>query len=200
MVRQVFFSLFLIPDRVQQERATFLKSFQYIVHMDVCRYVTSHEIRSSNQISRTDRTITETQVRSRKTAWFLWIVSKISLTIFIGSSTDNFDRIFVRPDRTIGSQPIKFSFISSGRSHFNICFSRQRTEGNVIFDTDRKLVFRFVTFHIFVNGNNLRRSNILRSHTVTSTYDHRSISLTIEDISHIQIQRITVSSRFFGTV
>ena len=121
--------------------------------MNVCRNVASHEVGSCNQISRTDRTITETQMGSGETTRFFRVVSKISLAIFIGGATDNLNRILICTNRTVRTQTIELSFISSGRSHFHVFFSRKRMESNIIYDTDCEVILRLVTLHIFIYGN-----------------------------------------------
>ena len=64
LVRQVLSQFFTFPDCVQQERTVLTQTTSYIVHVQVSLNVTSNEVRSVYQISRTDRIITETQVRT----------------------------------------------------------------------------------------------------------------------------------------
>ena len=144
--------------------------------------------------------ITETQVRTSETAGFLRVVREISLTVFIRVITDNLHRVLVSAYRTVGTQTVELSLEHTLTAQGDLFLLRQRSESNVIHDTDRELVLRHRQRQVLEYGQDLSRSRILRPQTITATYDHRSISLTIEDISHIQIQRITVSSRFFGTV
>ena len=67
LVRQVLSQFFTFPDSVQQERTVLTQTTSYIVHVQVSLNVTSNEVRSVYQISRTDRIITETQVRTSET-------------------------------------------------------------------------------------------------------------------------------------
>ena len=62
-IRQVFFGRFLIPDAVQQEGTSVFQTLQQIIFSQIGRHVTSHEVRRIDQIGRTDRGITETQMR-----------------------------------------------------------------------------------------------------------------------------------------
>ena len=67
LVRQILSQFFTFPDSVQQERTVLTQTASYIVHVQVSLNVTSNEVRSVNQISGTDRSITETQVRTSET-------------------------------------------------------------------------------------------------------------------------------------
>ena len=67
-VRQILSQFFTFPDCVQQERTVFTQTAGYVVHMQVSLNVAGHKVRSVYQISRTDRIITETQVRTSETS------------------------------------------------------------------------------------------------------------------------------------
>ena len=162
--------------------------------------MTSYKIGRRNKVSGTNRFVSETQMRSSETTRFFRIVCKISLTILVGSPSDNFNGILICPYRTVRTQTIKFSFISGVVRYLYFCFQRQGFESNVIYNTDCKLVFRFVHGHIFINGYNLCGSHIFRTHSITSANNQRCIRLTIEDIFHIEIKGIAICSRFFCPV
>ena len=66
-VRQVLCQFFTFPDSVQQERTVLTQTTGYIVHVQISLYVASYEVRSIYQVSRTDRSITETEVRASET-------------------------------------------------------------------------------------------------------------------------------------
>ena len=66
-VRQVLSQFFTFPDCVQQERTVFTQTACYVVHVQVSLNVTSNEVRRIYQVSRADRSITETQVRTSET-------------------------------------------------------------------------------------------------------------------------------------
>ena len=67
LVRQVLSQFFTFPDCVQQERTVFTQTACYVVHVQVSLNVTSNEVRRIYQVSRADRSITETQVRTSET-------------------------------------------------------------------------------------------------------------------------------------
>ena len=73
-VRQVLSQFFAFPDSVQQECTVLTQTTSYIIHVQVSLYVASYEVRSSYQVSRADRMITETQVRASETTRFLRVV------------------------------------------------------------------------------------------------------------------------------
>ena len=67
-VRQVLSQFFTFPDCIQQERTVFAQTACHIIHMQVSLNVACHKVRSIYQISRTDWSITETQVRASETS------------------------------------------------------------------------------------------------------------------------------------
>ena len=62
------------------------------------------------------------------------------------------------------------------------------------------MVFRHRHSQILEYGNDLSRSSVLRTQTVTTTYDYRSISCTIIAVFNIEVQRFAVRTRFLRTV
>ena len=62
------------------------------------------------------------------------------------------------------------------------------------------MVFRHRHSQILEYGDDLGRSSVFRTQTVTTTYDNRSIFCAIEAVFNIQIQRFAVSTRFFCTI
>ena len=74
------------------------------------------------------------------------------------------------------------------------------SEGNVVHDTDSEVVLRHRHSQILVNGEDLSRSSILGTQTITAAYDNRSILCTVEAVFYVEVQRFAVSTRFFRTV
>ena len=64
LVWQVLSQFITFPNSVQQERTVLTQTTCYVVHVQVSLNMTSNEVRSVYQVSRTDRSITETQVRT----------------------------------------------------------------------------------------------------------------------------------------
>ena len=67
-VRLVLCQFLAFPNGVMEEGATILQTAGYIVHLQVCLYVASHEVRGSNEVCRADRLVTVTEVRASETA------------------------------------------------------------------------------------------------------------------------------------
>ena len=120
--------------------------------------------------------------------------------MLVGVVTDNLHRVLVGSYCTVSTQSVEFSFEHTFTAQCDFCFLRKRSESNIIYDTDSKVILRHRQRQVLEYGKNLRRSSIFRTQTVTTTHDNRSIFCTIEAVFNIQIQRFAVSSRFFGTV
>ena len=67
-VRQVLCEFLTFPNGVKEEGATVLQTTGHIVHLQVCLYVASHEVRGSNEVCRADWLVTKTEVRASETA------------------------------------------------------------------------------------------------------------------------------------
>src|SRR5574344_327977 len=76
----------------------------------------------------------------------------------------------------------------------------QSPECNIINDTDCEVILRFVLFQVVEYRNNLCRSCIMRTQTITATNDHWFVLYIIICTLYIQIQWFTFSSRFLCTV
>ena len=144
----------------------------------------SNEVRSVYQISRTDRIVTETKVRTSETARFFRVISEVCLTIFVGVITDDFDRVFVSTYSTISTQSVEFRFERTVFK-YDFLFFRKRSKCYVILDTDSETVFRLWQCKVFVNGNDLSRSSVFRRKTVATTNDHWSASFSVETVFYI---------------
>ena len=81
--------------------------------------MTGYKVGGGNQIGRTNGAVAKTKVRSRKTTRFFRVVSKIGLTIFIGSFANNLDRVLIGTYCTIRTQTIKLGFVQTfGRNFY----------------------------------------------------------------------------------
>ena len=67
-VRQVLCQFLALPNGIEKESTTILQTAGHIVHLQVCLYVASHEVRGSNEVCRADRLVTKTEVRAGETA------------------------------------------------------------------------------------------------------------------------------------
>ena len=106
---------------IQQECSAVFGNAQNINFIHKLELVTSHKICRSNQISRTNRIIGKTQVRCGHRAGFTRIVNKVALTIFAGVFSNDFNRVLVSANGTIGTQTKEHSTYNI--VWFNIKFS-----------------------------------------------------------------------------
>ena len=67
LIRYEVYEFLTIKDRIQQECTVLTQSTYYIIHVQVSLNVACNEVRSVYLIGRTDRTITETEVRTGET-------------------------------------------------------------------------------------------------------------------------------------
>jgi len=160
LVRQVLSQFFAFPDGIQQERTVLTQTTCYVVHVQVSLNVTSNEVRSIYQVSRTDRSITETQVRTSETTRLLGVVREVSLTVFVGVVTDNLNRVLVGTYSTVSTQTVEFSFEHTFTAQSDFFFLRKRSERNVVYDTDSEVVLRHWHSQVFEYRDDLCRSCI----------------------------------------
>ena len=120
--------------------------------------------------------------------------------MLVGIVTDNLHRVLVGTYCTVSAQTVEFGFEHAFAAQCDFFFLGQRSEGNVVYDTDSEVVLRHRHSQVLVNGEDLRGSSVLGSQTVTAAYDNRSILCTVEAVFYVEVQRFAVSTRFFRTV
>ena len=94
--------------------------------------------------------ITETQVRTSETTRFLRVVREVSLAVFISIVTDDLYRVLVGTYSTISTQTVELSFEYTFCTESDFFFLRQRSESNIIHNTDSEVIFRHREFQVFV--------------------------------------------------
>ena len=139
-------------------------------------------------------------MRTSETTRLLRVVREVSLTVFVGVITDNLNRVLVSTYRTVSTQTVEFSFEHTFTAQSDFFFLRKRSESYVVYDTDSEVVLRHRHSQVFEYRDNLSRSSVLRTQTVATANDNRSIFCTVEAVFNVKIQRFTVSTRFFSTV
>ena len=200
-VRQIATQLFAIPNGIEQESAIVLQSACDIIHVEVCLYVASHEVRRCHQIGGTNGFITKTQVRAGETAGFLRVVREVSLTIFVGSVTDNFYRVLVGTNCTVCTQSVEFGLEHTLSAHSYFFSHRQAQEGYIVIDTDREMVFRHRQGEVLINGQHLCGCRIVTTQTIASAYNEQVLtSHLVQSGFYIQIERFAIGTGFFGAV
>ena len=161
--------------------------------------MTRNKIGRIDQIRRTYGIIAKTQMRASKTSRFFGIVCKISLNIFIGILSNNFNRILVCPYCTIRSDSIKFSLIN-GFVHRNFFFYGKRFKCHIIYNSDGKIVLWNFHRQILKHRKNLSRCGIFRRKSINTPNNFGSIFFPIETILYIHIKWLTQRSRLFCTI
>jgi len=120
--------------------------------------------------------------------------------VLVGVVTDNLNRVLVGAYCTVGSQTVELSLEHSFAAQCDFFFLRKRSESNVVHNTDSEVVLRHRHSQVLVNCDDLCRSGILGTQTVTAAYDNRSVFRAVEAVFYIEVQRFAVSTRFLRTV
>ena len=102
-LRQFAPNLILAEWRIKQEGRTFLSVVQHVVFLEEGEVVASHEVcfLFTQQISRLDHLLAETQVRSGHATSLLGVIDEVSLNFIVGGVTDNLDRVLVGTNSTV---------------------------------------------------------------------------------------------------
>ena len=197
LTRETLWKLIYIPRTVKKEGTAILYILNHIILMYIWRIVTGNKICFIDKIGRVNLLITETKVRNSYTAWFLWIIVKISLCIFICMITDNLNRVLISTDSTVCTKSPELTGSSSCRSCSRVLCDIERKVSYIILDTDSKSWL----FCILVSCNNLCRSCILRTKTITACGNKAGLKLSSAKWSHnIKVKRLTKRTRLFCTV
>ncbi len=168
--------------------------------MQVSLNVASHEVRRCYQIGRADRCVTETQVRAGETSRLLRVVREVSLAVLVGVVTNNLHGVLVSTYGTIGTQTIELSLEHTLATECNLLNLRQRGEGHVVYDTNGEVVLGLGHSEVVEHADDLSGSGIVRTETVTATYDDRTILHIVEGILDVEVQRLAVGSGLLGAV
>ena len=168
--------------------------------MQVSLHVTCHEVGSIYKIGRTDRSVTETQVRASEAARLLRVVGEVSLTVFVGVLTDDLHRVLVGTDCTVGTQAVEFSLI--GRLVAESLFRKKgkRGEIEIIHDTHSEVILGLRECEVVKYRDDHGRSGILRGKTEAAAHDHGSVGIAVETLLHIKQQRLAVGAWLLGAV
>ena len=186
--------------RVQKERTALLQTLQHIILVDIRRNVAGHEIGRRNQIGRADRVVAETQVRRSVASRLLRVVRKVCLTILVGRTADDLDRVLVCADRTVRTQTEEEGLERTGLRQRDLLADRQREIRHIIVDADSEVVLRLGREEVLDNGQNLCRRGILRRKTVAAADDKGLLSLAVEHILDIEVEGLAVCSGLLRTV
>ena len=124
---------------------------------DVHRVMTCNEVSLADQIRRTDRLLTETQVGNGDTVGLLGVIGEVCLYEHIGVVADDLNGVLVCAYSTVAAKTPEFTAYCAFRTGIKACLVGQGQIGYVIVDTDCEQLLLCV----LVNGFDLGRSRIL---------------------------------------
>ncbi len=189
--------LFSGPRAVQQECSAVYQLLNHVELGDVGRIVACNKVCSVNQVSGFDRFLTKTQMRHCYTAGLLGIIIEVSLCVHVCVVADDLDGVLVCSYGTISSKSPELAVYRSFRCGNKRLAYRQRQIGYIIDDIDGESLLCLVV----VYSNDLLRSGILGSKSVTSAKDLDSVELaSAECFNNIQEQRLANGTRLLCTV
>ena len=110
MIGQNVKRLLFIPDGIQQECASILKTLQHIIFFQIGCDMACHKIRCAHKIRGTNGLIPEPEVRDGNSTRLLGVIGKVGLTVLICGFSNDHDGVFIGSHRTIGPQTVKLAF------------------------------------------------------------------------------------------
>ena len=164
---------------VQEERSAFFSDTQNINFAHELELVTSHKVSFVNEVSRLNRVVRETQVRSSHRAGFTRVVNEVTLTIFTSVFCNNFNRVFVSTNGTISAQAEEYGTNNIFTFRINAVVIRQRLVCNVIVNTNGEAVNRFFSKTVVINSLNHARCKFFRRKAITTANDFRHRDLSV---------------------
>ena len=120
--------------------------------------------------------------------------------MLVGVFPDYLDGVLVRAYRAVSSQPVEFRLEHAFAAEGNFFFLGQRRECYIIDYAESEVVFGLGQCQILVYRDYLSGCRIVGAEAETSSYYFGGVFNTVEAFFHIQIQRLSVRSRFFGAV
>ena len=139
-------------------------------------------------------------MRASETARLLRVVREVSLTTLVGVVTNNLDRVLVSTHSTVSTKTVELRLEQTVATHCDFFLLGKRCESHIIHNTDSEVVLGFGELEVFVNAEDLCGSGVVRTETVTATYDNGSISLAVECFLHIEVKGFAVCTGFLRTV
>ena len=198
--RQFFFQFSRRPRAVQEECAAFFDALEQIEIMYIGLTMAGNKVGLMNQIGHADRFFTKAQVRYGYTAGFLGVIGKIPLCIEVRIVTDNFDSRFIGANSTVRAKAPELAGMEFFLAQVDIAGSRQRKVGYVVDNAEDEMIFRFALFEVIEAGNDISRQIFFTAQAKAAGINLRcSLCRSIRS-SYTQVNRITISTRFFRTV
>ena len=160
----------------------------------------SYEVRSIYLVCTVDRAVAETQVRAGETTRLLRVVREVCLAILVSIVTDNLNRVLVSTNGTVSTQTIELSLEQVVATHWDLLFLWERSECNVIYDTNSEVVLRLWQLKVLEYSNDLSWSSIRRTETITATYNQWLALVIVESRLNVEVQWLTLCTWLLSTV
>ena len=203
LCREVMRELFGIPLAVYEEGSA---GFDVAYHLktlgNIRGVVARHEVCLGDIVRRANPVIAEAQVADGDTTGLLGVILEIRLNVLVGMVADDLDGVLVGTNRTVATNTPELALDGSfGCGIGSIRIFGQRQVGNIIHNTDRKLMARLILLELFKDSECGRRRRIFRTKTITAT-DNGEIAFSgfIQCRNDILIQRLTDRTRLLGTI
>ena len=150
--RQVVPNFFRFERSVQQKHGAVFRLRQHVDFFQEREVVARNKVRFVNQIRSIDDVVRETQVRRGHRARFFRVVHKVGLTVNTVFARDDFNRVFVRADRSISTQAEENGAFDVFVFDIERIVDVQRQVCHVVRQTDRKAGLGFGFFSVFKHG------------------------------------------------
>ncbi len=168
--RKLLIQFLWSPLCIEQECTTINQILNHRILVDVCCTMTCYEVCLVDQVCGTNWAMTETKVRNSYTTGLLRIIVKVSLRVHISVVTDNLDRVLIRTYGTISTKAPELTVCCTLWCGYRILLNLKRQMRYIIDDTDGESLL----LSISVNSDDLSRSSILRTKTIT-TCEYRNL-------------------------
>ncbi len=198
---QVLVQLVNRPCCVQQECAALVQLCYHVIQMYILLLVACNKVCCLNQICRTDRLVTKTQVALCDTAGLFGVIAEVSLRVHICVVTDNLDGVLVRANRTVCAQTPEFA-ADCAVIACNVYFlaNRKGCICYVVHDTDRKVVFRLIQRQVRIYRKELRGCNVFGTKAIAAANNNRSLICLKHSCADVHVQRFALCAGLFCSV
>ncbi len=160
---------------VQQEYRTWTRILEQIKAVDEAYLVASQEtgfvIR--NEIGGPDGVGTKAQVRNSNATRFFRVILEVTLGVVRGFFTNDFDRVFVGSNSTIGTKTIEHSLNDIVRQDLKAGIVIEAQIGNIVNDTNCEVLFGIDFCQFVENALNHSGSEIFGRQAIATTGDQR---------------------------
>ena len=204
----------LVPDfavlegGAEQEGAARLGLAEHVVFLQEGEVVTGDEVGVVDQVGGVDGLFAEAQVRDGDGAGLLGVVDEVGLGEVLGGFADDLDGVLVGADGAVGTEAEEHGFVGAVHGVAEGGGVVEAAVGDVFFDADDEVVFRFGFFQVVQDRFGHGRGEFLGAEAVAAADDDR-IALEAEFAgchgfadggAHIQVERLAQGAGLFGAV